>query len=227
MTNDIMKNTEQVENPSVFGLVLNPKEQFEKIKANPKSVLAVIIVTIVTFIGILFMYFNFSIPEELSEGFSEQELQLMVNAGKITLLIGGILGPIFGITIASLVYFVVAKMIKSSVSFKQMFSMFAHVNIIGAIGSIVHGLTIMLLPKMDLNVSVTSLGSIIEIEGMVGAVLDSIDIFGIWQLIITAIGLQIVAKFSKTAAWTTVIIIALIGTVFTAISFALNSVTGL
>src|SRR5690625_2387524 len=216
----------RAETPSIFRMIMDAKEQFEKIRANPKSLIAVIVVTVVTFIDILFMYFNFSVLEELSKGFSEQEIQLMVNVGKTTLLIGGILGPIFGITVASLIYFVVAKLIKSTVSFKQMFSMFAHVNIIGAIGSIVHGLVIMFLPSMDPNVSVTSLGSIINVEGIVGAILQSIDIFGIWQLIITAIGLQIVAKFSRTAAWTTVIIIALIGTVFTVISFALNSVTG-
>src|SRR5690625_6833533 len=77
-------------------------------------------------------------------------------------------------------------MIRSEVSFKQMFSMFAHLNIIGAIGSIIHGLAVLLIPGINQEISITSLESIVNAGGILGAVLNSVEIFEIWQIIITA-----------------------------------------
>src|SRR5690625_1198264 len=167
----------EVEKPSVFGMIMNPKEQLEKIRNNPKSLMPVLIVTAVTFIGILLLYYSFTVPPELFEELSEQELQLALNVGKITLIVAGLIGPIFGITLASLIYFLVAKMIRSEVSFKQMFSMFAHLNIIGAIGSIIHGLAVLLIPGINREISITSLESIVNAGGILGAVLNVVRFF--------------------------------------------------
>src|SRR5690625_6561621 len=72
----------EVEKPSVFGMIMNPKEQLEKIRNNPKSLMPVLIVTAVTFIGILLLYYSFTVPPELFEELSEQELQLALNVDR-------------------------------------------------------------------------------------------------------------------------------------------------
>src|SRR5690625_7202087 len=101
-------------------------------------------------------------------------------------------------------------MIRSEVSFKQMFSMFAHLNIIGAIGSIIHGLAVLLIPGINQEISITSLESIVNCGGILGAVLNSVEHFGIWQIIITTIGLESVAKIYKLNTWMTVSVIVVI-----------------
>src|SRR5690625_404661 len=226
MTNDVIGETGEVGKPSVFGMIMNPREQFAKIRTNPISIIAILIVTGITFGSALILYYNFALPPELMEGLGEQEIQMIVTVGKITSIFVGLVGPIFGITLASLIYFLAAKIVKSSVSFKQMFSMFAHINIIGAIASIVNAIVFLFIPYLDPNIVITSLESIVEAGGILGAILNSIEIFSIWQLIVTAIGLQVVARFSKKAAWTTVIVIFLIGLTFSMISAGINSLSG-
>src|SRR5690625_8007442 len=118
----------EVEKPSVFGMIMNPKEQLEKIRNNPKSLMPVLIVTAVTFIGILLLSYSFTVPPELFEELSEQELQLALNFGKSTLIVAGLIGAILGITHASLIYILVTKLIRSVGSFKQMFSMYGNLS---------------------------------------------------------------------------------------------------
>src|SRR5699024_11578842 len=51
------------------------------------------------------------------------------------------------------------------------------------------------------EVPITSLGSILNVPGVAGAALESIELFTIWGMIVAVIGLQKVARFSKGLAW--------------------------
>lgn len=63
----------------------------------------------------------------------------------------------------------------------------------------------MFVKNANPEVALTSLNSIIGAEGVMGVLLSSIEVFSIWGIVLTAMGLQIVAQFSKGLAWGTVI----------------------
>ena len=59
-----------------------------------------------------------------------------------------------------------------------------------------------------------------------GDLLTSIEVFTIWGVILSAIGLQKVADFSKGLAWTIAIVFFAIGIIFTVIGVALSGMVG-
>ena len=66
----------------------------------------------------------------------------------------------------------------------------------------------------DRNALFTSLGAFINVEGPIGVLLNHIEVFGIWILILTVIGLQKVAQFSKTQAWIVVLVFFFVNIIF-------------
>src|SRR5690625_1226488 len=86
-----------VEKPSLFGMIMNPTEQFHRIRENPKIIVPLILVTILTAIGMLLMMqtMDFTETPELTMGVSEEELMFLTLVGQITFIIVGILTPVF------------------------------------------------------------------------------------------------------------------------------------
>src|SRR5699024_12419575 len=67
----------------------------------------------------------------------------------------------------------------------------------------------------DTDTLFTSVNSIVGAEGALGGLLNNIEVFTIWDIIITALGLQVIAKFSKGLSWGIVLGIFVIMTGFT------------
>ena len=209
-------------NPSIWGMIWSPSEQFERIKERPKIWGALAIVTVLFVIG---MYLtSLGIPMEI-EGVSEEQLAQISMFSTITLMITGVITPIFGVLISTVIYLIIAKIARSEVSFKQLFSMSTYIMIISALSVIVNGIGIALLSGSAETIY-TSLGSLIEAEGAMGALLNSLELFTIWGVILSAIGLQKVANFSKGLAWTISIIFFAIGVIFAMIGAGLSGMVG-
>jgi|GEM_PF-324747 len=227
--NDLNEHSvESTGNPSVFGIITTPREQFEKIIHQPKFLIAILIVTLFTFIGALLTLFNFTLPADIiAELGGGEEAELVLLISKVTLIIAGIVGPIFGILLSTAIYFIIVKILKSEITFKQTFSMFSHISIISAIGALFQGIIMLVVPNLPADTVVTSLGSLVDAGPMLNAVLNSIELFSIWQLIVTAIGLQIVAKLSKRVSWTIVIVVFIIGLVLQMVSAAMTMITAI
>jgi Yip1 domain len=209
-------------NPSIWGMIWSPTEQFERIKERPKIWGALAIVTVLFVIG---MYLtSLGIPMEI-EGISEEQLAQISMFSTITLIITGVITPIFGVLISTVIYLIIAKIARSEVSFKQLFSMSTYIMIISALSVIVNGIGIALLSGSAETIY-TSLGSLIEAEGAMGGLLNSLELFTIWGVILSAIGLQKVANFSKGLAWTISIIFFAIGVIFAMIGAGLSGMVG-
>jgi hypothetical protein len=209
-------------NPSIWGMIWSPTEQFERIKERPKIWGALAIVTVLFVIG---MYLtSLGMPMEI-EGISEEQLAQISMFSTITLMITGVITPIFGVLISTVIYLIIAKIARSEVSFKQLFSMSTYIMIISALSVIVNGIGIALLSGSAETIY-TSLGSLIEAEGAMGALLNSLELFTIWGVILSAIGLQKVANFSKGLAWTISIIFFAIGVIFAMIGAGLSGMVG-
>jgi len=209
-------------NPSIWGMIWSPTQQLERIKERPKIWGALGIVTVLFVIG---MYLSsLGIPLEI-EGISEDEMAMVSMFGSITMIIVGVISPIFGALISTLIYFLIAKIARSEVRFKQLFSMNTYIMIISALSILVNGIGIALLGG-SAEMIYTSLNSIIGAEGVLGALLGGLEVFTIWGVILSAIGLHKVADFSKGLAWTISIVFFAIGIIFSMIGAGLSGMVG-
>lgn len=200
------ENTVELKKPSLIGMVMNPREQFERIRKNPKIIVALIVITVLSIISVLFTLQSMSeVLEQEMVGISEEELMIFTIATQITAIVMATFTPAVSILITSGIYMLIAKIAQSDVTFKQMFSLFLYTSFITSLGSLINGFFSMFIAGTSPEVPLTSLNSIVGAEGVLGVTLSSIEVFTIWGIVLMAIGLQVVAKFSKGLAWGTVI----------------------
>lgn len=207
----------QADNPSLLGMITDPRAQFEKVRDNPKILGPLIFVTIITFIGTILMAMNTSPLENdpMFAGLSDEELAVAIMVTQLSLVIVGLVTPVVSILIMSIIIILIAKAVRSDVSFKQLFSMNTFIYFIVSLSFIVTGLVYIIFQVSDPNVSITSLNALVRADGAFGALLNTIEVFSIWALVLTAIGLQVIAKLSKGLSWTIAII-------FIILTFILN-----
>lgn len=186
------------EKPSLVGMITSPGEQLERIRERPLIWGPLIYVTILFIIGTWAQSMGIEIPG--LEGLSPEEEALVSRISTISTVVSAVFMPIIIIFISSVIYMLVAKIARSEVRFKQMFSMMTHITIIGALGVVLNGILFAVFGGGD-GSYYTSLGSLIEAEGAMAGLLDSLEIFSIWNVILTAMGLERVARMSKTASW--------------------------
>src|SRR5699024_7015089 len=181
-----------LEKPSLFGMFLEPRKQFERLKDNPIILVPFIIIAVLTTIGMLVMMsqIDFIAQDPELANMGEHELMFVTIFTQVIFVITGILAPAVSILVSSFVYFIVAKIVQSEVSFKQLFSMNTFIYIISVLGLFINALAFFAVDNPDPEVYLTSLNSIIEADGALGALFTSIDIFSIWNIILTALGLD-------------------------------------
>ncbi|MFD1350842.1 Yip1 family protein [Oceanobacillus caeni] len=211
-----------VEKPSIFGMIWSPIEQFERIRERPRILGPMAIIIGLFIVGMLITMF--SVDTGL-EGLSNGEMAGFAVFLAVTSGILGVIAPIIGTLISSFIYWIIAKLARSEVYFKQLFSMCTYIMIISVLGSIINGVGIAILGG-DGETMFTSLGSFIPVEGAIGGLLNSIELFGIWGVILAALGLNRVANFSKGLAWTVSIAFFVIGVVFAMIGAAFSGMVG-
>lgn len=199
------ESLQEVENPSLIGMINQPKEQFRRIKANPKILFPLIIITILTIVAALLTISSMEPDLEGLQEFSEGELLVIEIMTNIATVITSMIAPALVILISAAIYFIIAKASGKNVSFKQMFSLITHITFISTIGSLLNGILAFIFSGNLTEMSYTSLNVFFAADGAAGVLLGSIEVFSIWVIILTAIGLQKVANFTKTLAWSVVI----------------------
>lgn len=192
--------------PSLFGIFYQPREQFERIKNKPNFVRALIVVVILAVMSALFTLdlVETSIEDELGHLMVEQS-KLFSTITKIATVIASAIVPIITILITATVYYIIGKIAHLSISFTQLFALFTFINLITFSGNLVNGMLTYLSSSTDPELLFTSLNVFVQASGALGVFLSFIEIFNIWSIILTAIGLQIVANFSKVLSWSLVI----------------------
>jgi hypothetical protein len=208
------------ENPSLLGMFTSPGEQFERIRQNPKIWLPLIIITIIYSVGTTLMALSMDTTILINQGIPEDQAELFLGITKVVAVVTGIISPIIGILISSAIYLLIAKIPGSTVTFKQMFSMNTYLMFIGAIGLLLN-MAIRYGIGGNPEIYVTSLAGVLNLDKP--GVLGSIEVFGIWTTILTAIGLHKTAQFSKGLAWGVAIIFFLITIGFGLIGTLLQS----
>lgn len=202
------------EKPSLLGIITNPTEQFERIRKRPVFWGALVVVTIILIVGLWLTTIGIEIPE--FEDLSEEEVLVGKIVGVISLAILGIINTVISILFSTVLYLLVAKVNRSQVTFKQLFSMNTYIMLITSISITVNEFIAFLLGDnhAENNSLFTSLGAFVNVEGPMGVLLNHIEVFGIWTLILTVIGLQKVAKFTKSQAWIVALVFFFINMIF-------------
>lgn len=207
--------------PSLLGMFTNPSTQFEKIRVQPVIWGPLAIITLVYFIASIIMAITLT-PEDLvvPGTVTLEDAELAIGISKVTMVISSLFGPILGLLISTIIYFIIIKIAKKDTTFGQLFSMSTFIMAIGAAGLLLNNLLHLLFGGSQ-GVYLTSLAGIMRSDSLV---LASFEIFSIWQLVLTAIGLHKVGQLSKGVAWTISIVfflfglaMAVIGDVFTTI----------
>lgn len=222
-----MNEQASVSKPSLIRMIWSPGEQFERMRERPSIWVPLIIVTLLSLIASVVS--ELAIPDDYYqvEGFqlSEQELATAKKIGMVGAILGGLFVPVIAIVISSLIYWLITTLARTEASFKQLFSLTTYVYFISAIGGLLNSL-VLLAVQGNPEVMVTSLGSVVQVEGAMGGLLNGIEIFTIWGTILTALGLHKVAGLLKGAAWTVAIVFFVIGLIFAAIGGAFSGMAG-
>ena len=218
-----MSEENQVEKPSLLGIIWSPTEQFERIRERPAIWGALAIITLLFIIGMWLQSLGVEVPE--IEGLTEEQLALTEVFATVGIIIGGLFTPVITILISSFIYWIVAKIAQSDVSFKQLFSMTTYITVIAALSLLVNGALNAIIGG-GTEIVFTSLGWVVNAEGAIGAFFNNIEVFSIWGVILTALGLHKVAGFSKGLAWTIAIVFFVIGVIFAMISAGMAGMVG-
>src|SRR5690625_4382934 len=209
--NHIPKERNNAANPSLLGMIWNPIEQFKRIRQRPKLLVAIIVVTLLTLFASLFTIGDIEamLADDLV-GLSADEMLIFTVVTQITVVIASLFAPVIVMLITASIYMLIAKATSRTVPFKTLFSMVAYIMVITVIGSLVNVTIGSFITGYQLDIPLTSVNIFVGAEGVTGLLLSSIEIFAIWQIVLSAIGLQIVARFSRGLAWTVVIVINVI-----------------
>jgi len=183
--------------PSLFRFIPSPVEQFKRMKERPVVWIPALIVFIFFAIS---MVLSALLPEMVqmmaeSSGISTEQAQnfAMVSVGVTSIFI-------FPITllISAFVSYLIVKVVGGETTFKHMLTFSIFIMFITTIGQVInYGVA----AAAGTDPNVTSLNGLIGLEGTAGGILNTIEIFTIWSVILTGIGLPIVTGISKRAGW--------------------------
>ncbi|MDP4553412.1 Yip1 family protein [Alkalihalobacillus macyae] len=225
--NEIHEETSKAGKPSVGGMIWSPVEQFANIRSNPKVWLPLIVITVLSIIGGLLTVLGTGFEEQFAAtGGEGEDFEGIILFTKITTVVFSAIGPILGILISSFIFWLINKATSSEATFKQFFSMNSYIGFISAISIVLNGILIALLGG-EPGKLYTSLGALVNSESSIGAFLNGIEIFGVWTIILTAIGLRVTARWPKGLAWTMAIIFLVFTIGAAAIGSMFNNMSGM
>lgn len=204
-------NNEEINNekPKLLGMLTQPTEEFLKIKRQPVIWVPLIIVSLIMTIGgiITALNIDYTNDPEIQEAIQlfGMDESFMIQLSAIIIGVGNFIRPAITALISTIIYLVIALVIKKPVSFSQLYSMNVYILFISALSVLLNGLLSIVLTG-DPTILFTSLAGTLQTDNiMLEKVLAMIEIFTIWGLVLTIIGLQKVANFSKRAAISIVI----------------------
>lgn len=201
-------NTQKVggEKPSLFGMIASPGLQFERMKTKSPVWGAFFIIVIIgtimaTGAGYLSLVNTPEMAKLLNGGDAGTIKAFAIGGGAVA----GLIGTVLGLFISAGFYKVIMMFMSNDTPYMKILSIYLYANLVTYIGGLLNiGLGFILGGNgTDFY---TSLGPLFEAKTMAHGIGSSIEIFSIWSLILTGLGLHIVAGLSKKQATILIVI---------------------
>ncbi|MFC4075457.1 Yip1 family protein [Salinithrix halophila] len=219
METPIDQQPRPVGKPSMLGIILEPTKQFERIRENPRVALPLILLLVA--FGLVGTWTGFLSADSPTTG-SEVPVWLTVGMAAIVMALGvGV-----ALLLTSLFHWLLTLLFRGEASYKQIFSLNTHLYILVLLSMIVT-YTVASLTDVDplQPVAPTSLAAVIDAKGFIGGILSGIEVFALWQLVLTAMGLSVIARISRGKAWTAALIIFVAGLLIAGATGAMTEFT--
>ncbi|HLR64370.1 MAG TPA: YIP1 family protein [Pseudogracilibacillus sp.] len=193
--------------PNIFKMILEPKLQLQRIKQHPKVIFPLFLIVLISIMGFIFVAQGIDMINDNSEvlRMSEGELGLYLLFSQLIFAIIGFLTPIILIVFTSLIYYLIGKLLKSQASYIHYLSLMTFVSLPIALQIFMNGILFIVFGDIHGDYTMfTSLNILFGETGLLGGLLVGLEIFSIWFLILLALGLRIVAQYSRKATMITI-----------------------
>ncbi|SMO80320.1 Yip1 family protein [Melghirimyces algeriensis] len=205
--------------PSILGMITDPGSQYSRIAQHPviwKPLLILTLFAMLFTVGTgLVVGDAMDSGEGIPEGVDEAQFQGIVKGFQIgILIISGLLVVPLTTLFMSLIYWLFTMLFRGEATYRQILSLNIHTYVIPIIGMGVQTLVYLTVGVGDPTGATlpTSLAGLLQMEnGALKSALNSIELFQIWQMVLIAGGLAVVANLSKKQSWVIVITLFLIG----------------
>ncbi|TQR26092.1 YIP1 family protein [Bacillus safensis] len=200
---------ENMQKPTIIGVSTRPSEHLKRVWENPVvwwPLSCVLILTVVV-----------TYLTELVNKGMWADLSLPVPVVYVVTLIG----LVFGIVINAAIYKFIVFLAKGDASFRQLFSAVLFITPVTIIGTIISHLAVILF-QVPKDITVTSLNALIQISGPWHAVLANIDLFVIWNLVLTGFLFIQVGRISPRISWVIIGVFYILSLIFQYVGTAIN-----
>lgn len=215
------------EKPKLLGIITNPKETFDRIKENPKVLIPLIVVMILSAISSYFGMMALDLNSlEMEESLPEEGMEMAGAFLGIGAIIAGLIMTPIGILIAALITLAITKIAGTGAKFKQLYSYSTFIFFVSAIGELLNAIIAYFTGVNADMIKFTSLNSLIGAEGGLGGLLSYLEVFMIWATVLSAMGLERVGGLSKKAAWIVTVVFFIIGALFAIVGGSVESMMG-
>ncbi|PGP03445.1 hypothetical protein CN995_13685 [Bacillus cereus] len=201
-------NTQDVgaKKPSLLRMITSPGEQFERMKTKSPVwgtfVLFVILGTIIaTAVSYLTLISTPELAKELNGEAGAMVKGFTLGGGALV----GLLGTPIGLFIAAGFYKIIMMFMSNDTPYMKILSIYLYANLVYYIGGLLNAGLGFIFDGNGTDVY-TSLAPLFEQGTVAHGIASSIEIFNIWSLILTGLGLHIVAGLSKKQATILIVI---------------------
>ena len=212
----------------------SPGETFEALSAShgksdwlvPTIIGAILAIVAAYYIAPIAMKESMGAMQEQMQNMPAESREMMEKVQSAGQIAGLVMAPIATFVIMLIVgglLLLVSKIFSGEGNYSQMLGVHAYASLIGVIK------TIVVLPLMVSKQTImvyTGVGILLSddlLQTFAGRFLAGLDLFIIWQAILTAMGLSIVGKISSGKAYGTVLVLVVIGIAITAAVQSLQS----
>lgn len=212
-------NTQKVsgEKPSLFGIITSPSLQFERMRSNAPVWGAFFLMAVLSGVmGAIAAYLVSTNPAVVAQN-KELGAELPAVFTLVGGFVAGFVGSIFMFFISAVVYKILMMFMSNDTSYKKLLAITVYSSIITFLGGIINlGLTWIFGGHGQ--EMYTGLGPLFaSTGGVVHGIAKSFEVFTIWGLVVTGLGLHITAGLSKKQATILVVIFFIISIAFGAL----------
>ena len=148
------------------------------------------------------------------------QLDTIVRIQSISVIAMSAASVIIGVFIMAALYYFLCVVSGGEGKYKQALTIVSYVGLIGALSLIFRTVLLCVIPGAKFDQSFTSLALLLPMDApktWLSTILSSVDLFSIWTLIVTAIGLKTMYRMKGKKAW---VIVFATWIVFVAVSVA-------